>query len=639
MSLSAHALTTELELADRARRGDHPALVQLYRTHHDALLRHARRMLNDDNAARDMVQEAFTRAIVAMPKTREELRFRAWIFRIVTNLCLRELTRRNRTRPDTIGDDRAAPAEATSPDRGVRRSELGVLVERALKRMPPRYRQILLLREVQELSYEELSDVLEMNKTSVKVTLHRARQRFAALFIGERLIENPEIDVNCDELKTVRAEDDQRAIERHLESCNRCRKEDRPAAELFALLPPLPAFSPTPPWEVVGPAPAATTAAAAGSTKLATAAWIAGGAMAITGAALVALVGLSSNGDAAAPKLPAAKPQTSNAKVSNTTPAPAVATQPSAVKAQPSKRARKRVPVAIRPVAIRPVAIRPVATRAKPKLAAKKAKTAPLSKDIANKIAAKAGLPALRVKLRVVANTAWAMRKGKKISISKKSELARGDVIHTRRGQSLAMVVPGHQWITFSGALELVDVAEEGEPASTVRVRLLKGALRARAGSRGGGLRILVGKRTVKANHGEFRLRLRASALRVESVSAHVTVRGPHAARTISAGAGATLDGRPGFSHALPASATQLRPTRHQGERAPLLRWVGAAKRYRVVIARDADFLLPEEVKVVEGSQYQPKLKRHGKHFWKVQAIRDSARGKPSKIYSFVIER
>jgi RNA polymerase sigma-70 factor (ECF subfamily) len=243
----AHNLA-ELELADRARSGDQDALVELYGRYRETLHRHAVRMLRSEAAAQDMVQEAFARAIASLPQTRQELHFRAWMVRIVTNLCLRELTRGQRDAPyDRDPDLLASERRELDPQQARHRAEIGARVERALDALPHRYRQILLLREVEELSYDELAETLELSESSVKVTLHRARARFAAEFLAARLLAERDAPRGCAELRAIidKPSPPVRAVVRHLESCVACKQqEQRSAAELLALLPPLPAERP-----------------------------------------------------------------------------------------------------------------------------------------------------------------------------------------------------------------------------------------------------------------------------------------------------------------------------------------------------------------------------------------------------------
>ena len=265
MGRSAANLASEPELADRVRCGDRQALVQLYRRHRESIFRHAWRMLQDEAAALDVVQESFVRAMEAAHQTRPGLNFRAWVFRIATNLCLRELNRRGRSWLDPDVDARQSPLPAPDP---ARRREVGELLAAALARLPDRYRQILLLRELEELSYGELAQVLEVNEGNVKVLLHRARTRFAALFIAERLRADPGEDRGqCDELTRLLRRGSRAQLEQHLEQCPGCRQlELRQVSELLLLVPPPPAV--TLPEAPVTGAPATTTASAAPTTVI-----------------------------------------------------------------------------------------------------------------------------------------------------------------------------------------------------------------------------------------------------------------------------------------------------------------------------------------------------------------------------------
>ena len=297
-----HAAAAEVDLAEQARRGDHDALVELYQRHKEPLYRHALRMLGDEASARDVVQESFARALEALDRTRPELRFRAWIFRIATNLCLRLLTRqRRRVVPrddlDRLRDERAT---AEPPDRQHQRAEVGQRVAAALARLPDRYREILLLREVEELTYEELAHALSISVDNVKITLHRARARFAVIYTADQLATLPPAAaaaaVDCASLAALVAQAAPReAIEGHLRRCERCRGGRQPAAELLAALPvlPLPEL-PLPALPPLTSSPAGTSSTPAAGSSTATA----GGGAAFM-AVVIAALGLALAGTAA----------------------------------------------------------------------------------------------------------------------------------------------------------------------------------------------------------------------------------------------------------------------------------------------------------------------------------------------------
>lgn len=243
--MAANLTTKEIELTLRAKNCEKDALLQLYQLYYPAIFRHAYRLLQNEATAKDMTQEAFARAFSAIMQTKEELNFRAWIYRIATNLCFKELLQRKKQNllDQEVGAPVLTPSGTLDPFGARRINEIGVLVQNALSRLPPRFRQILLLREIEELSYDELAQALDLKEPNVKVLLHRARARFAAFFITEQLQANPDSPIICRELKTllVASEHDWPQIERHIETCPSCKKdEQRPTAELFALLPAIP---------------------------------------------------------------------------------------------------------------------------------------------------------------------------------------------------------------------------------------------------------------------------------------------------------------------------------------------------------------------------------------------------------------
>ena len=231
---AALACGAERAECERVRAGDREAMNALYRRHRQAILHHAWRMLKDEAAAQDVVQETFARAMVAAEQTRPGLNFRAWVFRIATNLCLRELDRRGRQRLDPDLDT----SRGTTPHDPAGQRELAEQLDAALSRLPHRYRQILLLRELEQLSYDELAAVLELSESNVKVLLHRARARFTALFVADRLLQAGSAPAGCDELVGRLRAGSRHEIEQHLEQCPTCRQlERRDVAQLLALLP------------------------------------------------------------------------------------------------------------------------------------------------------------------------------------------------------------------------------------------------------------------------------------------------------------------------------------------------------------------------------------------------------------------
>jgi RNA polymerase sigma-70 factor (ECF subfamily) len=163
------------ECAAAAREGDHAAFSELVRRHQDAVYRFVLRMLGSREEALEVAQDAFLRAWQALPQWQPEAQFRTWLFRIASNAALDALRRRRIVgfEPLAEGFD-AASAEPDPEKRLELKQEVGAL-EASLARLSAEHREILLLREVENMSYEEIGAVLGLSEGTVKSRLARAR--------------------------------------------------------------------------------------------------------------------------------------------------------------------------------------------------------------------------------------------------------------------------------------------------------------------------------------------------------------------------------------------------------------------------------------------------------------------------------
>lgn len=167
-------------------------LETLVRTHTAALLRVARRFLPSEEDARDAVQDAFVSAFRAIDRYAAQAQLATWLHRIVINSCLMRL-RAQRRRPEeeleeylprfTEDGHQAEPGEPWSETAQsiLEREELRGVVRSAIDALPDAYREVVLLRDIEELSTEETADVLGVTPNAVKIRLHRARQALRTL--------------------------------------------------------------------------------------------------------------------------------------------------------------------------------------------------------------------------------------------------------------------------------------------------------------------------------------------------------------------------------------------------------------------------------------------------------------------------
>ena len=176
----------ESELLDRLRAGDEAAYEDLVRSHGGRMLSVAKRMLRNEDDARDAVQDAFLSAFRAIDRFEGGSQLGTWLHRIVVNAALMKLRTRRRKPEEPLDpllprflEDghmvRPAQAWARSADEVLQSEETRRLVLDRIGELPETYRTILLLRDVEGLDTEETAKALEITPGAVKTRLHRAR--------------------------------------------------------------------------------------------------------------------------------------------------------------------------------------------------------------------------------------------------------------------------------------------------------------------------------------------------------------------------------------------------------------------------------------------------------------------------------
>jgi RNA polymerase sigma-70 factor (ECF subfamily) len=182
----------ESVLLDRLRRQDNAACEELVRTQTGRLLSVARRILRNEEDARDVVQDGFMSAFRALPDFNGACRLSTWLHRIVVNAALMKIRTRSRRPEESIEHmlpqflDDGHHAEPTSdwgmaPTQLIEQREIRERVRAAIDRLPESYRTVLLLRDIEELDTAEAAQALGVNPNTVKIRLHRARQALAKL--------------------------------------------------------------------------------------------------------------------------------------------------------------------------------------------------------------------------------------------------------------------------------------------------------------------------------------------------------------------------------------------------------------------------------------------------------------------------
>jgi RNA polymerase sigma-70 factor, ECF subfamily len=186
--------TSDWELVQRTRRGDRDAYRELVERYQRKIAALALGMLRSREDALDVVQETFTKAYQSLDRFKGDATFYTWIYRIAFNLCVDHQRRDVRVVPlaldgDEPGGDAVAPPLPEGPHDDepfarARDAELATKLRQAIAELTPDHRAVILLREVEGLSYEEISRVLECPKGTVMSRLHYARRQLQSRLRG-----------------------------------------------------------------------------------------------------------------------------------------------------------------------------------------------------------------------------------------------------------------------------------------------------------------------------------------------------------------------------------------------------------------------------------------------------------------------
>ncbi|PZE19532.1 RNA polymerase sigma factor SigW [Paenibacillus xerothermodurans] len=174
----------DVRLAKLARNGDRAAFAELVELYKEKIFHLAYRMLHNRHEAEEIVQETFLRVYTNLERYDENQKFSTWIYRIGTNLCIDRLRKRkpnyslDAEMNDGEGTDWYAmlPSEDDTPDDQVILSETRNEIRKSIETLPEKYKTVVVLRYLQDLSLQEISEVLSLPITTIKTRLHRGRE-------------------------------------------------------------------------------------------------------------------------------------------------------------------------------------------------------------------------------------------------------------------------------------------------------------------------------------------------------------------------------------------------------------------------------------------------------------------------------
>ncbi|MDQ2886989.1 MAG: sigma-70 family RNA polymerase sigma factor [Chloroflexota bacterium] len=177
----------DAQLVQASQRGDQDAFAVLMQRHQRRVFNMILRMLQDYEEANEITQEAFLAAWKGLSAFRGEALFSTWLYRIAYNCCLRQLEKREqqRTLQVAMRTEQAMQRvnEENLAEEMIELHDWQIAVRKQLEKLPTRYRLVLILRHLQEMTYEEMAEVLAIPVGTIKTHLFRARH-----LLKERLL-------------------------------------------------------------------------------------------------------------------------------------------------------------------------------------------------------------------------------------------------------------------------------------------------------------------------------------------------------------------------------------------------------------------------------------------------------------------
>jgi RNA polymerase sigma-70 factor, ECF subfamily len=164
------------ELTTRFRAGDRSAFEELVRKYQDRIYSLCRYMVKDTQDAQDAAQDIFIRAYGNLKGYRPDASFYTWLYRIAVNTCL---DYNKKPRPEPLEDETlldSLPSASPSPEEIYQAKETGQLIEAALQKLPKNTRAVIVLKEIEGLSYEEIAATLQTSVGTVKSRISRGRE-------------------------------------------------------------------------------------------------------------------------------------------------------------------------------------------------------------------------------------------------------------------------------------------------------------------------------------------------------------------------------------------------------------------------------------------------------------------------------
>ncbi len=178
----------EVALIQKAQAGGEAAFRELVERYQRRTYWIAHNMVGSYEAAQDISQDAFVRVFRNLQRFDTKKNFYTWLYQIVVNLCIDHLRKESHKRAADLDEVGGVPDEEhKQPLPATSRTEMRGRVQKTLNSLPPKYKAVLTLRDIQGFSCEEISQIVGCTNATVRWRLHRARKLFKALWDGKAM--------------------------------------------------------------------------------------------------------------------------------------------------------------------------------------------------------------------------------------------------------------------------------------------------------------------------------------------------------------------------------------------------------------------------------------------------------------------
>lgn len=188
-------IDNEKHLLDKAKKGDIEAFEQLIAAYQKKVFNIALRMIGNYDDASELAQEVFIRIFKSLKSFKEESQFSTWIYKIATNVCLDELRKRKNKNLVSLDEDikyddseikRQVEDNRPTPDVTAEKNEIRRIVHEAIGALSDDYKTVIIMRDIQGFSYEEIAKIIKCPEGTVKSRINRARQALREILSKKR---------------------------------------------------------------------------------------------------------------------------------------------------------------------------------------------------------------------------------------------------------------------------------------------------------------------------------------------------------------------------------------------------------------------------------------------------------------------